>query len=115
MNGSLGPLTIFPSTTGETPTTGAGDIASAFAIPGTARIGRIETTGFDGPTTIARAVAMASSAAGVAAAYDGLLDGMVADEAVDGLPHLVCDTLMTDAAARRRLAEETLRFAESLR
>ena len=55
------------------------------------------------------------SAAGVAAAYDGLLDGMVADEAVDGLPHLVCDTLMTDAAARRRLAEETLRFAESLR
>ena len=55
------------------------------------------------------------SAAGVAAAYDGLLDGMVADEAVDGLPHLVCDTLMTDAAARRRVADETLRFAESLR
>jgi LPPG:FO 2-phospho-L-lactate transferase len=55
------------------------------------------------------------SAAGVAAAYDGLLDGMVADEPVDGLPTHVCDTLMTDAAARRRVAEETLRFAESLR
>ena len=55
------------------------------------------------------------SADGVAAAFDGLLDGMVADEAVDGLPHLVTDTLLTDAAARRRVAEETLRFAESLR
>ena len=52
------------------------------------------------------------SATGVAAAYDGLLDGMVADEPVEGLPHLVTDTLMTDAAARRRVAEETLRFAE---
>ena len=35
---------------------------------------------------------------GVAAAYGGLLDGMVADEPVDGLPHVVIDTLMTDAA-----------------
>jgi LPPG:FO 2-phospho-L-lactate transferase len=55
------------------------------------------------------------SAAGVAAAYDGLLDGIVADEPVPGLPHLVTDTLMADADARRRVAEETLRFAESLR
>jgi LPPG:FO 2-phospho-L-lactate transferase len=55
------------------------------------------------------------SAAGVAAAYDLLLDGIVADEPVDGLPHVVTDTLMADAAARRRVAEETLAFAESLR
>jgi LPPG:FO 2-phospho-L-lactate transferase len=55
------------------------------------------------------------SAAGVAAAYDGLLDGMVADEPVDGLPHLVTDTLMDRPEARRRVAEETLRFAEGLR
>ncbi len=54
------------------------------------------------------------SAAGVAGAYDGLLDGMVADERVEGLPHLVTDTLMADAQARRRVAEETLRFAEAL-
>jgi LPPG:FO 2-phospho-L-lactate transferase len=54
------------------------------------------------------------SAAGVAAAYDGLLDGMVADEPVDSLPHHVTDTLMPDAAARRRVAEETLRFAAGL-
>jgi LPPG:FO 2-phospho-L-lactate transferase len=55
------------------------------------------------------------TAAGVAGAYDGLLDGIVADEAVEGLPHLVTDTLMGDAAARRRVAGETLRFADSLR
>ena len=54
------------------------------------------------------------TAAGVAAAYDGLLDGIVADEPVEGLPHVVTDTLMGDAAARRRVAEETLRFAEAL-
>jgi LPPG:FO 2-phospho-L-lactate transferase len=55
------------------------------------------------------------SAAGVAAAYDGVLDGMVADEPVDDLPHLVTDTLMDGPEARRRVAEETLRFAEELR
>jgi LPPG:FO 2-phospho-L-lactate transferase len=55
------------------------------------------------------------SAPGVVAAYAGLLDGLVADEAVEGLPHLVTDTLMADAAGRRRVAEATLRFAESLR
>jgi LPPG:FO 2-phospho-L-lactate transferase len=55
------------------------------------------------------------TAAGVAGAYHGLLDGIVADEAVEDLPHLVTETLMGDAAARRRVAGETLRFAESLR
>jgi LPPG:FO 2-phospho-L-lactate transferase len=54
------------------------------------------------------------SAAGVAAYYGDLLDGIVADEQVDGLPALTTDTRMDDQAARRRLAEETLRFAEGL-
>jgi LPPG:FO 2-phospho-L-lactate transferase len=52
------------------------------------------------------------SAAGVVGAYDGLLDGIVADEPVDGLPALEIDTRMDDAAARRRVAEAVLRFAE---
>jgi LPPG:FO 2-phospho-L-lactate transferase len=56
-----------------------------------------------------------ASAAGTARAYDGLLDGMVADEAVEDLPTLEADTLMADAASRRRVAEDVLRFAESLR
>jgi LPPG:FO 2-phospho-L-lactate transferase len=55
------------------------------------------------------------SAAGVARAYEGVLDGVVADEPLDGLPALRTDTLMADAASRRRVAQETLAFAEGLR
>jgi LPPG:FO 2-phospho-L-lactate transferase len=54
-------------------------------------------------------------AAGVAAAYEGLLDGIVCDEPVHDLAAHTTDTRMDDEAARRRVAEETLRFAESLR
>ena len=55
------------------------------------------------------------SAAGVAAWYGDLLDGMVSDERdAGGLPVLSLDTLMPDAAARARLARETLRFADAL-
>jgi LPPG:FO 2-phospho-L-lactate transferase len=58
------------------------------------------------------------SAAGVAAFYDavhpGALDGMVADEAVEGLPTLEIDTAMPNEAARTRVAERTLAFAETL-
>jgi LPPG:FO 2-phospho-L-lactate transferase len=54
------------------------------------------------------------SAAGVAAAYEGLLDGMVADEPVAGMAHVVTDTLMTDAGSRRRVAEASLSLAERL-
>ena len=56
-----------------------------------------------------------ASAAGTALAYEGLLDGMVADEAVQDVPTLQTDTLMADAVARRRVAEDVLRFAEGLR
>jgi LPPG:FO 2-phospho-L-lactate transferase len=57
------------------------------------------------------------SAAGVAAAYAGLLDGIVSDEDPGGLPvpNLMTATLMDDAAARRDLAATTLGFASSLR
>ena len=56
------------------------------------------------------------SAAGIAGYYGDVLDGIVTDEAEAGdLPILTTDTLMGDGAARRRVAEETLRFAESLR
>jgi LPPG:FO 2-phospho-L-lactate transferase len=57
------------------------------------------------------------SAEGVASFYGDVLDGLVADEpAADaGLPALQTDTFMSDAEARRRVAAEVLRFAESLR
>ena len=57
------------------------------------------------------------SAAGVAAVYGDLLDGIVADERLDPthpLPLLETDLLMSDAAARVRLAREALAFAEAL-
>jgi LPPG:FO 2-phospho-L-lactate transferase len=54
------------------------------------------------------------SATGVARAYDGVIDGMVADERADGLPCLVTDTLMAGAAGRERLAREVLDFARAL-
>jgi LPPG:FO 2-phospho-L-lactate transferase len=54
--------------------------------------------------------------AGVAAAYGDVIDGIVSDEPLDAaaVPVLVTDTLMHDAAARRRLATETLEFAAGL-
>lgn len=54
-------------------------------------------------------------AAGIAATYGDLLDGLVADEDAPGLPVHRTDTLMADAAARERVARETLDFALSLR
>jgi LPPG:FO 2-phospho-L-lactate transferase len=58
------------------------------------------------------------SATGIAAAYAGVIEGLVADEQVDrrpGLPVLVTDTLMEDATGRRLLAERALEFANALR
>jgi LPPG:FO 2-phospho-L-lactate transferase len=55
-----------------------------------------------------------ASTEAVAACYAGLIDGLVADEPVEGLPVLQTDTLMSDAASRRRVAEQTLSFAEGL-
>jgi LPPG:FO 2-phospho-L-lactate transferase len=55
------------------------------------------------------------SATGVAGYYGDILDGMVSDEREAGeLPVAMMDTLMSDAAARERVARETLRFAEAL-
>lgn len=58
----------------------------------------------------------AANAAGIAALYDGVLDGIVTDEPWAGaLPALQCATMLGDPAERRRVADATLRFAESLR
>jgi LPPG:FO 2-phospho-L-lactate transferase len=54
-------------------------------------------------------------AAGVASLYEGLIDGLVADERADvGVPVLETDTLMADAPSRRRVAEEVIGFAGAL-
>jgi LPPG:FO 2-phospho-L-lactate transferase len=56
------------------------------------------------------------SASGIAALYGGLLDGLVCDEEPVGLPvpALQTSTLMSDAAARERVARDVLGFAEGL-
>jgi LPPG:FO 2-phospho-L-lactate transferase len=68
-----------------------------------------------GPT--ARFMAWAGHALdsdGIATAYDGVIDGLVADQGTDHLPVLETDVLMADADGRRRLAETSLGFAEAL-
>jgi LPPG:FO 2-phospho-L-lactate transferase len=68
-----------------------------------------------GPTELFCSFAgIEQSARGIARAYGGLLDGIVADETADCLPTLVTDTVMDTADARRRVAAETLDFARSL-
>jgi LPPG:FO 2-phospho-L-lactate transferase len=54
------------------------------------------------------------SSDGVAAAYDGLLDGLVADERAASVPTLETDVDLGDPAARERVARETLAFAAAL-
>jgi LPPG:FO 2-phospho-L-lactate transferase len=54
------------------------------------------------------------SSAGIATLYQGLLNGLVADEPTDLVPVLCTDVLMDSAAARARVAEETLEFALGL-
>jgi LPPG:FO 2-phospho-L-lactate transferase len=68
-----------------------------------------------GPTVaFCECAGIEASAAGVAAAYAEVIDGIVADEPVDGLPALLTDTLIESARQRARLAREVLDFAISL-
>ena len=53
-------------------------------------------------------------AGGVAAGYAGLIDGLVADERTDAVPVLQTDVLLDTPEARRRVADETLAFADAL-
>lgn len=55
------------------------------------------------------------SSDGVAACYEGLLDGLVADAPGTSVPVLVTEVGLGDPDARRRVAESTLEFALDLR
>jgi LPPG:FO 2-phospho-L-lactate transferase len=54
------------------------------------------------------------SSGGIADTYRGLIDGLVADERTRAIPVLETDVDMRDADGRRRLADQTLRFALGL-
>jgi LPPG:FO 2-phospho-L-lactate transferase len=51
---------------------------------------------------------------GIVAEYEGLLDGLIADQPARSLPVLETDVRRDSAGARRRLAEQTLHFALGL-
>ena len=53
-------------------------------------------------------------AGGVAAGYAGVIDGLVADERTDAVPVLQTEVLLDTPEARRRVADETLAFADAL-
>jgi LPPG:FO 2-phospho-L-lactate transferase len=68
-----------------------------------------------GPTDdFCRSAGIELSAQGIADSYRDVIDGVVADEPVEGVPGLVTDTLMGDAADRREFAQKILDFAESV-
>ena len=54
------------------------------------------------------------TSSGIANLYEGLIDGLVADERTDLAPVLETDVLMDSDAARARLAAEALEFALAL-
>jgi LPPG:FO 2-phospho-L-lactate transferase len=54
------------------------------------------------------------STEGIALAYAGVIDGLIADRPADQLPVLETDVLMDDPDSRRRLAEQALTFALGL-
>ena len=75
----------------------------------------VDGSAVKGPTELFCASAgIERSASGVARAYADVVDGMVADEPVDGLPCLVTDTLMDTSSKRRQVARKIVEFGCSL-
>jgi LPPG:FO 2-phospho-L-lactate transferase len=54
------------------------------------------------------------SSDGIAAVYDGLIDGLVADQRTEATPTLEIDVTLATPDQRRSVAEQTLRFARGL-
>jgi LPPG:FO 2-phospho-L-lactate transferase len=75
----------------------------------------VEGSVLKGPTAaFCELAGIEPTATGVASAYGDVIDGVVADEPVEGLPALELPTRMDTPEDRRRVAEQTLAFARSL-
>jgi LPPG:FO 2-phospho-L-lactate transferase len=104
---SIGPILAVP---------GLSDALTASPAPVVAVSPFVQGAVVKGPTReFMEGARLPPDAAGIATTYDGVIDGLVADERTDGVPVLETDVLMADAEGRRRLAEEALGFAEALR
>jgi LPPG:FO 2-phospho-L-lactate transferase len=105
---SIGPILAVP---------GMRDAIAACPAPVVAVSPFVAGHAVKGPTdTFVKHAGLPLGATGIAELYGDLVDGLVADEPVPGsvVPVHVTDTLMDDAAARRRLATVTLEFAATL-
>jgi len=103
---SIGPVLAMPGMRQAIADAGAPTVAVSPFVGGRA---------VKGPTEAFCAQAgIAATAQGVADAYAGVIDGVVADEPVVGVAALEIDTLMDTAESRRRVAAETLEFARGL-
>ncbi|WP_354701482.1 Phosphoenolpyruvate transferase [Paraconexibacter sp. AEG42_29] len=105
---SIGPILAVPGIADALRATSAPVVAVSPIVGGTIVKGPSEA--------FMESAGLPLTAAGIATAYDGLLDGLVADEEAPGagLPVIVTDTMMGDPDARARVARSTLTFAEGL-
>jgi len=105
---SIGPILALP---------GMGDAMRAARAPVVAVSPFVGGQVLKGPTdAFLRWMRVPSTASGVAAFYDDLVDGLVCDEEHPDahVPALVTDTLLDTPPARERVARETLDFALGL-
>ena len=106
---SIGPILAVP---------GMREALAAAAAPVVAVSPIVDGEVLKGPTAAFLAWAgQTMDAAGIAATYRGVIDGIVTDEedAELDVPSLVTSTLMSDAESRARVAREALDFALALR
>jgi LPPG:FO 2-phospho-L-lactate transferase len=103
---SIGPILALP---------GLRDALTASPAPVVAVSPFVQGAVLKGPTQeFMAASGLPSDATGIATAYDGVIDGLLADERTERIPVLETDVLMADGTGRRRLAEAALGFADAL-
>ena len=103
---SIGPILALP---------GLAETITASPAPVVAVSPLVRGAVVKGPTEAClRWAGHALSSAGIADAYAGLIDGLIADERTGALPTLETEVLMDTPERRSRLAEETLHFALAL-
>ena len=104
---SIGPILELP---------GLRDALNASAAPVVAVSPFVRGAVLKGPTAEFMAFSgLPPDADGIAIAYEGVIDGLIADRRTDRIPVLETDVLMDGADGRRRVAEEALGFAHALR
>jgi LPPG:FO 2-phospho-L-lactate transferase len=104
---SIGPILALPGMTEALAASPAAVVAVSPLVDG-----RV----LKGPTEAClRWAGRSVSSGGIAETYAGIIDGLVADQRTRAVTVLETSVLMKDAAARQRLAQQTLQFAQGLR